>query len=120
MSNCPKCDRLVEIQAVKCPYCGNPLKGFGHPGIPLYQAESGTSLCDRCYYHQDDSCNYPQRPLASSCTMFHDADTPLVSDDSPVNNSGGVVGLKLWCDRNRGLLFVFGLLVLSVVLVLAR
>lgn len=38
--NCPKCDRIVDPQAIKCPYCNNPLKGFGHPGIPLYQAET--------------------------------------------------------------------------------
>ena len=115
MANCPKCDRIVEIQAVKCPYCGNPLKGFGHPGIPLYQAEAGTSLCDRCYYHQDDSCNYPQRPLASSCIMFHDVSSPLVAEDSL--GVDGATKRKLWFKNNRGLLIIFGLILLSVVLV---
>ena len=119
MPNCPKCDRIVDLQAVKCSHCGNVLKGFGHPGIPLYQAESGTSLCDRCYYHQDDSCNYPQRTNATSCTMFHDADTPLV-DESLNHTPSGLESLRLWCDRNKGLLIALGLVVLSVVIVLAR
>ena len=116
--NCSKCDRIVDSQAIKCPYCNNPLKGFGHPGIPLYQAETGTSLCDTCYYQKDDSCNYPQRPYASSCTMFHDADTPLVVETPKFKSPGGIRSFKLWCSRNRGLLMIFGLIVISVVLVI--
>jgi hypothetical protein len=114
--NCPKCDRKIEPQAVKCPYCGNPLKGFGHPGIPLYQAEKGTYLCDRCLYDRDDSCNYPQRPYANSCTMFHDVNTPLVAATPSYKSPGGIVGFKLWCSRNKGLLLIVGLVVLSIVL----
>lgn len=117
MPNCPKCNNIVDPQAITCPHCGNQLKGFGHPGIPLYQAEAGTYLCARCYYHQDDSCNYPQRPTAVSCTMFHDADTPLV-DDSANYIPSGLGSLRLWCDRNKGLLIVLGLVLFSVVLVL--
>ena len=119
MPNCPKCNNIVDPQAITCPHCGNQLKGFGHPGIPLYQAEAGTYLCDLCYYHQDDSCNYPQRPTATSCTMFHDADTPLV-DDSANYIPSGLESLRLWCDRNKGLLIVLGLVLFSVVLVLFR
>jgi Double zinc ribbon len=115
--NCPKCDRIVDPQAIKCPYCNNPLKGFGHPGIPLYQAETGTYLCDRCYYHQDDSCNYPQRPYAKSCTMFHDLDTPLVAETPQKRSLGGIGGFKLWCSRNQGFLLIAGLFALSLILV---
>ena len=118
--NCPKCDRVVDSQAVKCPYCNNPLKGFGHPGIPLYRAEEDTFLCDRCYYHQDDSCNYPQRPYAKTCTMFHDANEPLIAEIPKYKSPGGIVGFKLWCNRNRGLLMILGLILFSLALVMIR
>ena len=114
---CPKCDRPVASQTVKCPHCGNSLKAFGHPGIPLYQAEKGTYLCDRCYYHHDDTCNYPQRPYAKTCTMFHDASQPLTAEDTAYDSPGGITGFKLWCDRNRGLLILMGIIAFSVVLV---
>lgn len=114
MPNCPKCDRIVKKDAVKCPQCGNQLKAFGHPGIPLYQAEKGTYLCDGCYYHQDDTCNYPQRPFATTCTMFHDADLPLVAQES---NPSGLTSFRLWSDRNRGLLIVIGLILFSIAIV---
>ena len=115
--NCPKCDLSVDSQAIKCPHCNNPLKAFGHPGIPLYQAESGTYLCDRCYYHHDDSCNYPQRPYAETCTMFHDANEPLVLETPQYRSPGGLVGFKLWCDRNKGLLLICGVIAISIALV---
>ena len=57
MPHCPRCNQLIDSQAVTCPHCKNQLKAFGHPGIPLHQAEANTYLCDRCIYHQDDSCN---------------------------------------------------------------
>lgn len=114
--NCPKCDRIIDPQAIKCPYCNNPLKGFGHPGIPLYQAGKETSLCDRCYYDRDDSCNYPQRPYAKSCIMFHDLDTPLVAETTQYKSPGKIVGFKLWCSRNKGLLLIVSLIALSVIL----
>ncbi|VEP18973.1 conserved hypothetical protein [Hyella patelloides LEGE 07179] len=115
--NCPKCDRRIDSQAIKCPHCNNLLKGFGHPGIPLYQAETGTYLCDRCYYHQDDSCNYPQRPYAETCTMFHDANEPLIAETPKFKYPAGLAGFKLWCSRNRSLLIIFSLILVSLVLV---
>ena len=117
MPTCSNCDRLVDSQAIRCPHCQTPLKAFGHPGIPLHQAAAGTYLCDRCYYHQDDSCNYPQRPLAKTCTMFHDAETPLVAEPIQVKPKFGLVGFKLWCSRNRGLLIILFLITISIVLV---
>ncbi len=118
MPNCSNCDRLVDSQAIQCPHCQNPLKAFGHPGIPLHQAEAGTYLCDRCYYHQDDSCNYPQRPLAKTCTMFHDANIPLVAEPTQIKNKDSLVSLKLWCSRNKGLLIILILVIVSIALVI--
>ncbi|NJK37034.1 MAG: zinc ribbon domain-containing protein [Oscillatoriales cyanobacterium RM2_1_1] len=72
MPTCPRCQQLVNPQAVNCPHCKLQLKAFGHPGIPLHRATGETSLCETCLYHHDDSCNFPQRPFARECTLYRD------------------------------------------------
>jgi hypothetical protein len=67
---CPRCQQKVDSQAIACPYCRAELKAFGHPGIPLHRAAANEYLCKTCTYHLDDSCNYPQRPLAKACTLY--------------------------------------------------
>jgi len=48
------------------------LKAHGHPGIPLHRAAAETSLCETCTYHFDDTCTFPQRPHAQTCTLYQD------------------------------------------------
>ena len=114
MAKCSRCNRSIKPEALECPYCKNPLKAFGHPGIPVYQATKDSFLCDHCLYDQDDSCNYPQRPYAKSCTMFHDKEKPLVEE--PINSSsrGSITTLKFWIRRHRGLLIILILIIISV------
>lgn len=76
MATCPRCQATVNADAIQCARCGLVLKAHGHPGIPLYRAEADGYLCDRCVYHIDNSCNFPQRPLAKTCTLFQDAIAP--------------------------------------------
>lgn len=78
MSECPRCHQLVDGTAVDCPYCKTPLKAYGHPGIPLYRSQGQEFLCTSCLYHEDDTCNFPQRPSATECTMYHNQNEPLV------------------------------------------
>ena len=120
MNVCPSCDRRIDPQAVNCPYCKNPLKAFGHPGIPLYQAKSGSYLCDRCIYHEDDTCNFPQRPLAQSCTLFHDKSIPVVEEIAPPIAQTGIRGIKNWCARNRGVVAIAILILVSILLALSQ
>ncbi len=70
MPECPRCHQRVDSQAVACPVCQFDLKAFGHPGIPLHRATGKNYLCATCLYHQDDSCNFPQRPLAKECILY--------------------------------------------------
>lgn len=77
MPDCPHCQQPIDARAVACPHCRATLKAFGHPGIPLHQASGDGYLCDRCQYHADDSCTFPQRPQAKTCTLFRDLDKPL-------------------------------------------
>jgi hypothetical protein len=118
MFHCPRCKKPVDSQAVVCPNCHNSLKAFGHPGIPLYQSEDHSSLCDRCIYDQDDSCNFPQRPNALSCTLFHDAAMPLISKASMPQSTQGWTGIKNWLYRHRGLIAIALLILASILFTL--
>ena len=118
MPNCPRCKQPVDARAVSCPHCNNPLKAFGHPGMPLYQSEGSNFLCDRCTYDRDDSCNFPQRPYAQSCTLFHDAATPLVPEVNVPASQQGSARVKNWLYRYRGLIAIALLILLSVFLAL--
>ena len=118
MPSCPKCHQPVDAQALSCPHCDNPLKAFGHPGMPLYQSADGTSLCDRCTYHLDDTCNFPKRPHAKTCTLFQDATTPsTASTDIPASQLG-VRGVKNWLYRYRGIIAIALLIIVSVIITL--
>ena len=117
MPSCPKCKQSVDSQAVTCPHCNNPLKAFGHPGIPLYQSENDRWLCDRCTYHLDDTCNFPQRPYAKSCTLFHDAATPLI-EVNPATGNKGNLPIKDRLYRYRGPIAIALLIIVSIVLAL--
>jgi hypothetical protein len=116
MSSCPRCQKPIDAQAISCPHCNLALKAFGHPGIPLHQSGDGRSLCDRCTYHLDDTCNFPQRPQAISCTIFHDADTPLVPAQDIPHHQLGWRELKNWLYRYRGLITIALMILVSVVI----
>ncbi|MCC0178765.1 zinc ribbon domain-containing protein [Waterburya agarophytonicola K14] len=118
MLSCPKCKQPVDFQAIKCPNCNNSLKAFGHPGMPLYQSEDNSALCDRCTYDRDDSCNFPQRPQAKSCTLFHDADKPLVVESTISKSTQGWTGIKNWLYRHRGLIAIAFLILISILFAL--
>ncbi len=116
MPECPRCHQPVKDQAIACPYCQTPLKAYGHPGIPLYRATGEEYLCTRCLYHEDDTCNYPQRPFAKECTLFHDSAEPLVPADSRYLSGGWSTALRNWCQRNTIWLVLLGLIIVSVLL----
>ncbi len=118
MPSCPKCKQPVDAQALSCPHCDNPLKAFGHPGMPLYQSSDGTSLCDRCTYHLDDTCNFPQRPYAKSCMLFHDASTPLLEETVIPASQLGWNGIKNWLYRYRGIIAIALLIIVSIIITL--
>ncbi|MFP4299654.1 MAG: zinc ribbon domain-containing protein [Spirulinaceae cyanobacterium] len=120
MPNCFQCHNLVDAEAVRCPHCGTTLKAFGHPGIPLYQATNEDYLCDTCLYHEDDSCTFPKRPYAKTCTLYCDRENPLGQNDAVVYQSpGGWMGLKAWCYRNRTLLILLIIVGISLWLALS-
>ncbi|MEL6137752.1 MAG: zinc ribbon domain-containing protein [Cyanobacteria bacterium J06628_6] len=72
MPSCPRCQQSVSTTALECPNCRLMLKAHGHPGIPLHRATEDTPLCETCTYHFDDTCTFPQRPHARTCTLYQD------------------------------------------------
>lgn len=120
MPTCPKCQQPVERRAIQCSHCGNPLKAYGHPGIPLYQAENSEFLCESCTYHHDDTCDFPQRPYAKTCTLYHDYTQPLVSEFKPsLSSSHPLKTLQRWFYRHRALLLITALILISIAITLS-
>lgn len=116
---CPRCHQIVESQAITCPHCRITLKAFGHPGIPLHRATGDEYLCDRCTYHADDTCNFPQRPYAKECTLYQNIDEHKLQQLQQLDNSSFGVTLKSWIKRNQGLLWFLGLLLICLFIALA-
>jgi Double zinc ribbon len=113
MPTCPRCHHSVDAQAIACPYCRTALKAYGHPGIPLYQAGKDEFLCETCTYHEDDTCNYPQRPYAKECTLYQNR----LQQNSPVRYKPSY-SLGSWLQRNSTWLIWAGLIVISFVIAL--
>ncbi|MFP4222385.1 MAG: zinc ribbon domain-containing protein [Phormidium sp.] len=113
MSSCPRCQQPVRHDDVSCPHCGYQLKAFGHPGIPLYRANPEEPLCLTCTYHLDDSCNFPKRPHAQTCTLYQNIDEPILTP--PPRRQPAP-----WYRRNPTLVGVLGLLAISLILALAN
>ena len=118
MPNCPRCDQPISSKAIACPHCKTVLKAYGHPGITLHRATGDAPLCNSCTYHADDTCTFPQRPYAQECTLYHDITKPLVDRSLPAKRRPFLQSLKLWCQRNPGLLGFLGIGVVSVLLAL--
>lgn len=115
MPTCPRCRQAVDSQAIACPHCRTALKAHGHPGIPLYRAEGTAYLCETCTYHEDDTCNFPQRPYARECTMYHDHLQPIVSTP-PRSAKWKRPALR----GSEGWLILAGLLIVSLLIALSN
>lgn len=109
MPDCPRCHQPVESEAIACPHCRAELKAFGHPGIPLYQ--SAGSLCPTCLYHDDDTCTFPQRPHATTCTLYTTSEAPPRVTYRP--RSGTLV--RGWLRQHGGWLLLLAVVVVSIV-----
>lgn len=119
MLNCPRCNQPVNSKAVNCPYCKTALKAYGHPGITLHRASGDQPLCSTCTYHADDTCTFPQRPLAKECTLYHDISGQKLETDKIYNPRRGLLELvRIWCQQNPALLGLLVLIFVSLLLAL--
>ncbi|MEA5464183.1 zinc ribbon domain-containing protein [Leptothoe sp. PORK10 BA2] len=113
MPSCPRCHQSISATAVTCANCGLELKAHGHPGIELHRAQGDTYLCDSCSYHQDDTCTFPQRPLATTCTLYQDVQA---AQQRPLR--AAEIYTIPWWRKHSGWLLVAMLIGLSVLLVI--
>ncbi|NJL85362.1 MAG: zinc ribbon domain-containing protein [Leptolyngbyaceae cyanobacterium SM1_1_3] len=112
MPVCPRCQQSIQATAIQCPRCQLTLKAHGHPGIELYRADEGAFLCPDCIYHADNSCNFPQRPLARSCTLYQPESAIAVE---PTHKNTFSLN-RIWLRRNRVWLVLAGLLLISLLI----
>lgn len=117
MLSCPRCQATIESTTVQCPRCQLLLKAHGHPGMPLHRTEGDESLCATCCYDADDTCNFPQRPDAKTCTLYR---STTVKEELALPQPSIARRLGFWLGNHRGWLGLVGLLLLSLVLVLVR
>ncbi|MBD2108007.1 hypothetical protein [Nodosilinea sp. FACHB-13] len=117
MLSCPRCQAPIELTTIQCPRCQLTLKAHGHPGMPLHRTEGDEPLCATCRYDADDTCNFPQRPQATTCTLYRS-----VKPAEDLALPGPALGQRLnfWLRNHPGLMALGGLLLLSLVLVLVR
>ena len=106
MPACPQCDRPVPINAIKCPHCNLTLAAHGHAGMVLHRATDSTPLCATCAYEADDSCTFPKRPIAMTCTLYQDIQT------KPEPKRKEIYRIP-WQRKYSFQLAIFGLVVLS-------
>jgi C4-type Zn-finger protein len=119
MLTCPRCQQPVDSQAIACPYCKNPLKAFGHPGIPLYQATGQDEyLCQTCLYDDDDTCNFPQRPHARECTLYVNRSQQYSTPEVYRPSASSLA--KSWVRQHSTWLMLAGLLIISLVIALSQ
>ena len=113
MPSCPQCHQTLSASAVTCSSCGLEIKAHGHPGIELHRAQGETYLCDSCTYHHDNTCTFPQRPQAKTCTLYQDV---AVAQEPRLAASD--IYVIPWWRRYSGWI-AFGIIaLLSVVLVI--
>jgi len=105
----------VDAQAIACPHCRMVLKAYGHPGMTLHRATEDGYLCTTCVYHEDDTCNFPQRPFAKDCTLYNKDTTQT---PPPSGRSGKGFALKTWWRRNTVWIALSAIVLLSVLLTL--
>lgn len=117
MPTCPRCQQFVEAQAISCPTCRLTLKAHGHPGMTLHRATGDEYLCQTCTYHEDDTCNFPQRPYATECTLYHNS----TAQQQAIGYKPRLQTLLgLWLRRNSGWIILLGLVTISILVALRR
>jgi len=116
--SCPRCHQIVDNQAITCPNCRITLKAYGHPGIPIHRTQGEGYLCDSCTYHDDDTCNFPQRPYAKECTLYENLAERKLELEQRLYEKRVNTTVKNWLKRHPGLVLLFALLLICFLVAL--
>ncbi|BAZ52401.1 hypothetical protein NIES4103_50620 [Nostoc sp. NIES-4103] len=117
--SCPRCHQLVDSQAISCPYCRTTLKAYGHPGIPLHRVKGDGYLCDSCTYHDDNTCNFPQRPYAKDCTLYENREQSKLNLEQQRYSSSFGGTIRSWMKQNQALVLLLGLLFVCLLIAMS-
>jgi len=119
MPLCPRCENQVKPTDLVCNRCRLQLKAHGHPSIELHQTKSGDVLCKTCAYDADDTCTFPQRPYATTCTLYQSIEAEAEREQEALRSpQSPPPSLSLIWQRYRVwiiLLAIFGLSLLLTV-----
>jgi hypothetical protein len=118
MPLCPRCDNQVKATDLVCGRCRLQLKAHGHPSIELHQASTDEVLCQTCAYDADDTCTFPQRPHARTCTLYQSITAEAERAKGPVRSPKPPPSLAVIWYRYRVwiiLLAIFGISLLITV-----
>ena len=118
MPLCPRCENQVKATDLVCDRCGLQLKAHGHPSIELHQASKGEVLCKTCAYDADDTCTFPQRPYATTCTLYQSLTAEAEREKGQMRSPTPAPSLGLVWQRYKVwiiLLTIFGISLLITV-----
>lgn len=120
MPLCPRCENQVKPTDLVCGRCGLQLKAHGHPSIELHQTTTGEVLCLTCAYHADDSCTFPQRPYAKTCTLYQSTTAELAraQAEPPRSPTVALTPQIIW-QRYRVWLILLAIFGISLLLTVA-
>jgi len=92
---CPRCGASRTRSQIACPACGKVFTAYGHPGLTVFTAEPGQLLCTTCRYHAEGTCDLPNYPEATECTLYRDLNriSPPPVGDQPYRPWGFLFGL---------------------------
>jgi hypothetical protein len=116
--SCPRCQQIIDNQAITCPQCRLSLKAYGHPGIPLYRAPENEHLCDSCTYHFDHTCNFPQYPYAQNCTLYQNMEESKLKLQKQNSHHSLSARFNSWIKRHQTLLLILALLLVCLLITL--
>jgi hypothetical protein len=116
MPICPRCEHQVKSADLACGHCGLQLKAHGHPSIELHRTTAGEVLCKTCAYDADDTCTFPQRPYATTCTLYQSISAEAAREKGEARSPTPAPSFKLFWHRYKVWLILLAIFGVSLIL----
>jgi len=80
--------------------------------MTLHRAQGDQILCPTCVYEADNSCNFPQRPQAKTCTLYQNIEA------MPALSPQEIYTIPWWRKVGRGRIALALLIGISLIIAL--